>query len=316
MDNLSAKDRKLFEELTKQIEKLKTDLEAEKQKLRQVHRDKVLELKAKQEEFDKKLERALEVQARKRETDKQVDLKAVEEKIKKQKEREIKNIWRLKEDEIKRLKRQFAREKEESIKETIENERKKSVEKVHEGEDILTAKITQLTKDIFALNEHNTKLEEQIKHLTQENHEKIELMRRMKKEHEAKIETLVKQYKSDAMRETAKLKLAERRIHEKEQHLSLIEHKADMANLEREAVSEELTRIKKSIKDTPPVPYRPPTPDLTNDRATPPSPVSVCVCVCFVCLPVCLCARLCTNCISSDFAILIKLPRIVTCIYS
>ena len=289
MDNLSVKDRRLFDDLTKQIDKLKTELEAEKQKLRQVHRDKVLELKAKQEEFDKKLERALEVQARKRETDKQIDLKAVEEKIKKQKEREIKNIWRLKEDEIKRLKRQFAREKEECIKEVIESERRKSVEKVHEGEDIFTAKITQLTTDIFALNEHNTQLEEQIKHLTQENHEKIELMRRMKREHEAKVETLVKQYKSDAMRETARLKLAERRIQEKDQHLSLVEHKADMANLEREAVSEELTRIKKSIKDTPPAPHRPATPDLT-DRTTPPSPVSVCVCVCVcVILSACIC---------------------------
>ena len=284
MDNLSAKDRKLFEDLTKQIDKLKTDLEAEKQKLRQVHRDKVLELKAKQEEFDRKLERALEVQARKRETDKQADLKSVEEKIKKQKEREIKNIWRLKEDEIKRLKKQFAREKEEAIKEVIEIERQKSVEKVHEGEDILTAKITQLTKDIFALNEHNSKLEEQTRLLTQENHDKIELMRRMKKEHEARLEALVKQYKSDAMRETAKLKLAERRIQEKDQHLSLVEHKADMANLEREAVSEELTRVKKTIKDTPPAPHRPPTPDLANDRITPPSPVSavcrLCTCEC------------------------------------
>ena len=279
MDNLSAKDRRLFEDLTKQIDKLRTDLEAEKQKLRQVHRDKVLELKAKQEEFDRKLERALEVQARKRETDKQADLKSVEEKVKKQKEREIKNIWRLKEDEIKRLKRQFAREKEEAIKEVIEIERRKSVEKVHEGEDILTARITQLTKDIFALNEHNSKLEEQVKLLTQENHEKIEVMRRMKKEHEARLESLVKQYKSDAMRETAKLKLAERRIQEKDQHLSLVEHKADMATLEREAASEELTRIKKTIKSTPPAPYRPATPDLTNDRATPPSPVSVCVCL-------------------------------------
>lgn len=291
MDNLSVKDRKLFDDLTKQIDKLKTDLEAEKQKLRQLHRDKVLELKAKQEEFDKKLERALEIQARKRETDKQIDLKAVEEKIKKQKEREIKNIWRLKEDEIKRLKKQFAREKEDCIKEAVESERRKTVEKVHEGEDVLTGRITQLTTDIFALNEHNTKLEDQIKLLTQENHEKIELMRRMKKEHEAKVETLVKQYKSDAMRETARLKLAERRIQEKDHHLSLVEHKADMANLEREAVSEELTRVKKSIKDTPPAPYRPATPDLT-DRTTPPSPVSVWVCVCVlvaVCVRVCVC---------------------------
>ena len=298
MDNLSVKDRKLFEDLTKQIDKLKTDLEAEKQKLRQVHRDKVLELKAKQEEFDKKLERALEIQARKRETDKQIDLKAVEEKIKKQKEREIKNIWRLKEDEIKRLKKQFAREKEECIKEAIESERQKSIEKVHEGEDILTAKITQLTTDIFALNEHNTKLEDQIKFLTQENYEKIELMRRMKKEHEAKVETLVKQYKSDAMRETARLKLAERKIQEKDQHLSLVEHKADMANLEKEAVSEELTRVKKSIKDTPPASYRPATPDL-SDRTTPPSPVTVCACirvrVCetHVCFILCVCKYVC-----------------------
>jgi len=90
-----------------------------------------------------------------------------------------------------------------------------------------------------------------------------------------RLEALVKQYKSDAMRETAKLKLAERRIQEKDQHLSLVEHKADMANLEREAVSEELTRVKKTIKDTPPAPHRPPTPDLANDRITPPSPVSV-----------------------------------------
>jgi len=286
MDNLSTKERKLFEDLTKQIDKLKTDLEAEKQKLRQVHRDKVLELKAKQEEFDKKLERALEVQSKKRETDKQGDLKALEEKIKRQKEREIKNIWRLKEDEIKRLKKQFAREKEEAIKEARESERKKSVEKVHEGEDILTARITQLTKDIFALNDHNSKLEEQVKHLTQENHEKIELMRRMKREHESRLENLVKQYKSDAMRETAKLKLAERRIQEKEQHLSFVEHKADMATLEKEAVSEELSRIKKTIKDTPPASYRPTTPDLTNECTTPPSPVSVSVVWYGVCLSV------------------------------
>ncbi|XP_065891184.1 putative protein tag-278 isoform X3 [Dysidea avara] len=272
MDNLSDKDRKVFEELSKQIDKLKTDLEAEKQKLRQLHRDKVLELKAKQEEFDRKLERSLEAQAKKREFDKQADLKSLEDKLRKQKEKEIKNIWRLKEDEIKRLKKQLAREKEDAIKDAVDSEKQKTVEKVHEGEDILTNKITQLTRDIFALNEHNSKLEEQVKLLTQENHDKIELMRRMKKEHESKLEMLVKQYKSDAMRESAKLKLAERRIQEKDQHLSLVEHKVDMANIEREAISDELSRVKKSVRDTPPGPYRPATPDLTNDRITPPSP--------------------------------------------
>lgn len=235
-----------IDELRKQVSKLKWELEAEKQKFRQLYRDHENELKKLREEHARKLETSLESANFLKDQEKLAEIKRVEERLLRQNDHDLKALEREKNEEMRKVQRRIEHERDDSLRVAIEVERKRIYGEFQEmfQEDEMAARETKLKKEVFMLGEQNERLEEQVRNLTKENRSQIELLRRMKHEHEAEIGSLMKKHQSEASRDMAQLRLAERMLMERDQDLHTVEYRADMMLLEKEAIAEELAHVK------------------------------------------------------------------------
>ena len=245
-DAADPNDARIIDELKKQVVKLKTDLEAEKQKTRAQQSAQAGELKKLREDHDKRLETALESALRKKDLEKQFELKKMEDALLRQKDQELKTLARDKEEELKKLQRKMSKDCEDQVRQAVDAERKfakEHIETLLSGGPI-SERESNLTREVFILGEQAFQLESQAQTLRQENKALAEQLRRVKADHEVEIQDLLRQTKAEAQRDMAQLKLAERIISEKEQDLQAIEYHAHMAMQEKEALVEELTVIK------------------------------------------------------------------------
>lgn len=245
-DAADPTEARVIDELRKQVVRLKTDLEAEKQKTRALQSTHVEELKKINEDHERRLESALESAVRKKDLEKQFELKKMEDALAKQKDQELKALAKDKEDELKKLQRKMSKDCEDQVRQAVDAERKfakEHIEALASG-GLLSERETNLTREVFILGEQTFQLESQAQTLRQENKALAEQIRRLKTDHEVEIQDLLRQTKAEAQRDMAQLKLAERIIFEKEQDLQAIEYHAQMAMQEKEALVEELTVIK------------------------------------------------------------------------
>ena len=88
----------------------------------------------------------------------------------------------------------------------------------------------------------------QVRNLMLENRSQIELMRRTKQEHESELSHILRQNKSEAARDMARLRLAEKIIQEKDHDLMEVSHQAGCAQMEMEALKEELVSLRTSTR--------------------------------------------------------------------
>lgn len=79
-----------------------------------------------------------------------------------------------------------------------------------------------------------------------ENRAQIDLMRRTKQEHESELSHILRQNKSEAARDMARLRLVERIVQEKDHELMEATQHAGLAQMERDVLKEELVSLKSS----------------------------------------------------------------------
>ena len=245
-DAADPTDARIIDELRKQVTKLKTDLEVEKQKTRTLQSANAGEVKKLREDHERRLESSVEAAIRKKDLEKQLELKKMEDALAKQKDQELKALVRDKDEELKKLQRKMSKDCEDQLRQAVDAERKlarEHIEGLLSGGPI-SERESNLTREVFILGEQTFQLESQAQTLRQENKALAEQIRRLKADHEVEIQDLLRQTKAEAQRDMAQLKLAERIISEKEQDLQAIEYHAQIAIQEREALVEELTVIK------------------------------------------------------------------------
>ena len=283
---------RLIGELKKQTAELRAELEAERVKARQQSRDHEHELRRLREEADRKLETTVAAAVARKDYERAEEIRHLEERLFKQHENELRTLVRDKNDEIRNLHQRMAREKENSVRVAVHLEQRSAAEEMLAmvPEDECRKREHKITSEMFRLNEQNEQLEDQVRNLTRENRSQIDLIRRMRREHETALQGVIRQHQTEASREVAQLKLAERIIAEKEHDLQQVEVRVGHAVAEREAMAEELTHMR-SLQAL--------TPDLSGTGEThTPTPTGkvarvavaiVLVCVCESCLCVCVC---------------------------
>lgn len=235
-----------IDELKRTVSRLKAELEAERLKSKQTQRDYEKDLKRVREEAELKLATSLDAASSRKDLERVLEVRKVEEKLVKQSEQDLRQLRRDKEEELRRVTHRLERERDEAVRLSVEQERRKASDQMQQmlPEDESAAREARLAKEVFLLAEQNERLEDQVRSLSRENRNQIELLRRMKHEHDAEVGSVIKQHQLEASREMAQLKLAERIIAEKEQDLHALEYRASQVELEKEALTEELLHAK------------------------------------------------------------------------
>lgn len=208
--------KKNTEELKRQVAKLKADLETERSKLKQVHRDKTADLKRIQENHEKERHRLVESATKRLQSEHAVELRRVRETLNKEKENELRQVLKFKEEELKSLKQQIHDEKDRS-KRSEEDIKKSFLDRTKSNSSEAEQK---LRIELSDLKEQKRKLDELYKLKCASDYEKAELIRRLKSEHEREVSALIKESKREVAKEFQHLKSAEKALEEKNHELA------------------------------------------------------------------------------------------------
>ena len=237
----SPNSRKTVDDLRRQVTKLKADLEAERNKVKQAYRDKSSEIKRIQEGFEKEKQKAAESALKRLQTEHAVELKKQRENVAKEKENELRQVVKFKEEEAKALKQQIVDEKEKN-KQSEEELRRFLVERGKEENDHGENE-RKLRNEIFLLREQKQKAEEMYRLKISADTEKAEIIRRLKAEHEAEIQKLLKESKRESAREHQHIRSTEKALEDKSHALAF----KDMLARKFEAERDELARRRSSV---------------------------------------------------------------------
>ena len=230
--------RRSSDDLRRQISRLKSDLEAEKAKVKQANRDKIVEVKRIQENADKEKQKAVESAVRRLHGEHSAELKRQKESIIREKETELRQVLKFKDEEAKALKHQVQEEKERT-KRAEDELRRQLIEKSREETADSERK---LRNDICVLKDEKHKLEEMYKLKAASDSEKAEIIRRLEAEHEVERHKLIRESKRASAKELQQIRSTARALEEKSQELAF----KDQLTRRLEAEKDQLRRRRES----------------------------------------------------------------------
>ena len=191
--------QRMVEEMRQHIAKLKLELDSERAKNKQLHRDKISEMKQMKEACDKEKEHALHTLDSKLLQEKHISLQKQKDTLNKERDQEIRQILRTRDDEIKQNRLTTSKEKEEAVKVALELQKKAMAEQHSNGGPMSHVRpgsgnsvlIIKLQREIKVLKENSKDLEERLKLKTESEADKSEQLRKIHINYETQIAQLI-----------------------------------------------------------------------------------------------------------------------------
>ena len=231
--------KRLNEELRQHIGKLKGELEMEKTRSKQTHRDKVMEMKRIRDEFDLKYQLSLEEANAKFNNTKDAEMKKLREILAKEKEQEIKQIIKFKDEEIKILQKTFAAEKERAIKDfelklTSASSIRSRTSSIDTSE--------KLKLELADLQNHKDSLERKCKEFSQMLTEKNNFIEEMKGKHNREIQRILREARRESSRSISDLNKIKKDLDQKNSEIIKLEYFVKKVSEEKEQLLEKIRK--------------------------------------------------------------------------
>ncbi|XP_062600167.1 axoneme-associated protein mst101(2)-like, partial [Saccostrea cucullata] len=187
----------------RKIARLKSELEAEKARTKQIYREKSSEIKSLQEAYKKDKEKEISKLETKLSQEKQKEIEIIQENIAKKKDKELQEVLKYKEEEVKNLREKFEEEKTKALQSVVESE-KKQYEKNAE----------KMSKEIEKLREEKKKIEADFKKKCEDQTRKEKEFSEVKEGYDAELRKILNESKKFAFGNLQKLKKAEKALSE------------------------------------------------------------------------------------------------------
>ena len=241
--------RRVNDELRMHITKLKAELEMEKAKSKQVHRDKVAEIKRLKDEYDADRLLATDMAAEKLKTDHELELKKLRESLtlslQKEKEHEIKQILKFKDEELKMAKKMLVEDRDLAVRETEEKLKKEYAGRLKDG---ISDNDWKLKQELIEVKKLKQQFEDLYKQKLAADSEKNDIIKKLKEDHEKEIQRLLRDTRRETTRNIQELKSAQKALQEKEQLAAKKEFQARILEEEKEHLSDKLrSEARKSL---------------------------------------------------------------------
>ncbi|KAJ8312521.1 hypothetical protein KUTeg_009894 [Tegillarca granosa] len=191
-----------IEDYKRKIARLKSELEMERAHSKQVHKEKSAEIKLLRNSFKRERQQIIDETKEKYQEEKSKEVEILQENIVKKKDLELQQVLRYKEEELKNMKEQFEKEKENLIKSVDENEKRDE-----------TA-MKNLEEEIKRLKDEKLKIEDKFKKKCDEQTQKEKEFSRIKNDYDTELRRILSESKKVAMGNLQKLKKAEKDLSE------------------------------------------------------------------------------------------------------
>ncbi|XP_069130053.1 UPF0430 protein CG31712-like [Argopecten irradians] len=191
----------------RKIARLKSELEMEKARNKQVYRDKSDEIKLIRESYAQDRNREYRELEKKLNLEKQKEVEILQENILKRKDEELQQVFRYKEDEVKNLNEKLRREKEtKMVTEEKKREYKEELRKIQE--------------EFQKMREEKDKIEKEYKKKCEDENKKEKEFSELKEGYDAELRRIIGESKKLAMGNLQKLKKAEKALVNEESALN------------------------------------------------------------------------------------------------
>lgn len=225
------------DELRQHISRLKAELEVEKAKSKQIHREKVADIKKLKDEYDKEKLLAHGSAIDKFKAEHELEIKKVTEALLKEKEIEIKHILKFKDEELRTTKKMMAEDKEFSLKEQDERLKREFSNKARDSSIEVENKLRQ---ELNECRKQKQQFEELYKQKTAADLEKTELIRELKEDHEKENQRVLRDARIQIARNVHELKNAQKALTDKEQEITKREMELTRLEEEKEQLLEKV----------------------------------------------------------------------------
>ncbi|CAH1800850.1 unnamed protein product, partial [Owenia fusiformis] len=214
---------KSMDDMRKHISKLKAELDASRAKNRKLQKDQGVELEKLRLQIEDEKAKEIDKISLKLLSEKHTQLAKLRETLTQEKDLELRQVLRLKDDEIVKLKDQFETEKEEAIDIAIDLYKNQSSHEHHvttqANHQANAMQLEQLLLELRDLRNQKSDIEKQYKLKCVADNEKATEIRKMKKEHELEINRIIRESKRESIREMKQLKDTEKALAAKDQQL-------------------------------------------------------------------------------------------------
>lgn len=243
----SPSTKKSIDELKRQVTKLKAELESERSKLKQVHRDKTSESKRLQENHEKERQKTIETVTKRLQNEHSVELRRIKESLSKEKDNELRQVLKFKDEELKAFKQQIQEEKDRA-KRAEEDLKRHFTVKINGNTNDIEKRLRDELSDI---KEQKRKADELYRLKCAADFEKAELIRRLKSEHEREVNELIRQSKREVAKEYHHLRSAEKALEEKNHELAFKDQLTRKLEAEKQEIRHRKTSGDFNITESP-----------------------------------------------------------------
>ncbi|XP_066929546.1 serine-rich adhesin for platelets-like [Clytia hemisphaerica] len=212
------------EELRSHVTRLKAEIELEKIKSKQTHRDKVADIKRMKDQYERANSLSIEAVTQKMKNLSEVETKKLKESLNRDKDAEIKQIIKFKDEEIKTLRKSMHEETERLNRQlqyaTSSSSRRNRFGNApnHDDNEIGRLKI-ELTK----LSKENENLEDRYSGLLLGMNQKNEMMKKMKVDHERELQKILRQARRENSQSVSELQTLRKSLQDKDAEISRLD---------------------------------------------------------------------------------------------
>ncbi|XP_052800105.1 peripheral-type benzodiazepine receptor-associated protein 1-like isoform X4 [Mya arenaria] len=191
----------------RKIARLKSELDLEKAKSKKAHKEKSSELREMRDSYEVRKQVEIDELEDKMKRKLEKEKKQLEENLKnsimEEKDRELQDVLKFKEEELRELKKKFKQEKDSALRLAIDNEKR-----------IMTDKEREMVDEIEKLKQDRDKMEQQYKKKLAEEAKKEKEFAKVKDEYEGEMKRILSDSKKLAMGNLEKLRKAEKALSE------------------------------------------------------------------------------------------------------
>lgn len=212
------------EELRSHVTRLKAEIELEKIKSKQTHRDKVADIKRMKDQYERANSLSIEAVTQKMKNLSEAETKKLRESLNRDKDAEIKQIIKFKDEEIKTLRKSMHEETERLNRQlqyaTSSSSRRNRFGNApnHDDNEIGRLKI-ELTK----LSKENENLEDRYSGLLLGMNQKNEMMKKIKVDHERELQKILRQARRENSQSVSELQTLRKSLQDKDAEISRLD---------------------------------------------------------------------------------------------
>lgn len=239
------------EELRSHVGRLTAEIELEKIKSKQTHRDKVAEVKRIKDHYERANNLSIESVTQKMKNLSELEVKKLRENLTRDKDAEIKQIIKFKDEEIKTLQRTMQEESKRLHRQLQKTSgargRFNNTQVQHH--DNYEQTMSRLKRDVSKLQNEKDNIDEKYSRLLSVFNQKDDMIKQLKVDHERALQKMLREARRENSRSVSELQTMRKSLHERDAEISKLDSFVSKISQEKEHLEDKIRLDKSTLSE-------------------------------------------------------------------